>query len=484
MPRKSKEEENDEKDEKSIVKLMKSNLPKFSNEVDWEMAVFELGLVLDRIWPHKDEMDIMDYMTSSTHRHSFSGDMEDRADRLIYFALTLSAKKDSYAKTQILASCHKDAVPCVMKNEGKKLYQMFNSQFNMTNLHQASLPTVRAEFYSILQRENESILKYSSRVDTIVSTMAKLGERVSSGAWIYALGNGLIRPEFKESKDGILYSKDGYGTVMSVKTKLLSEEAVLNSKSKKDNIANTSKDTEKDDEIALASLKLTDKSKKSPIKTPDDSKDQSLFIKGKGGKGSPKGKGNPKGKWRDPTWEHTWPSWSPTANATEPQHGSWATPSKGKGKGKDRGKAEREKGFDSQSLWCDIHQKYGHSTDWCFDNPYRTGGPSPNSDGSWCTTCNRTGHTSDSCYVTSIRIPSKGKGKTKGGKGHYGNRAWKSQNFPAGYNSDQATPVLHDVSSSSASPEWWEDHELGSAIMDNAPQTDSGSPTTQDPVFA
>jgi hypothetical protein len=202
--------------------------------------------------------------------------------------------------------------------------------------------------------------------------MAKLGERVSSGAWIYALGNGL-RNEFKESKDGILYSKDGYGTVMSVKTKLLSEEAVLNSKSKKDNIATTSKDTEKDDEIALASLKLTDKAKKSPTKTPDDSKGQSLFIKGKGGKGSPKGKGNPKGKWRDPTWEHTWPSWSLTANATEPQYGSWATPSKGKDKGKDRGKAKREKGFGSQALWCDIHQKYSHSTDWCFDNPNRTG---------------------------------------------------------------------------------------------------------------
>ena len=122
MPPKSKEEENDEKDEKSIAKLMKSILPKFSNEVDWEMAVFELGLLLDRIWPHKDELDIADYMTSSTYRRSFSGDMENRADRLIYFALTLSAKKDSYAKMQILASCHKDAVPCVMKNEGKKLH--------------------------------------------------------------------------------------------------------------------------------------------------------------------------------------------------------------------------------------------------------------------------------------------------------------------------------------------------------------------------
>ena len=55
----SKEEENDEKDEKSIVKLMKSTMPKFSNEADWEMAIFELGLVLDRVWPHKDELDII-----------------------------------------------------------------------------------------------------------------------------------------------------------------------------------------------------------------------------------------------------------------------------------------------------------------------------------------------------------------------------------------------------------------------------------------
>jgi len=434
------------------------------------MAVFELGLVLDRIWPHKDELDIVEYMTSSTYRRSFSGDMENRADRLIYFALTLSAKKDSYAKTQILASCHKDAVPCVMKNEGKKLYQMFNSSFNMTNLHQASLPTVRAEFYSILQKDNESILKYSARVDTIVSTMAKLGERVSSGAWIYALGNGL-RNEFKESKDGILYNKDGYGTVMSVKTKLLSEEAVLNSKSKKDSVATASKEAEKIDEIALASLKLTAKTHKPSTKTPDEPKEQALLFKGKRGKGSPKGKGHSKGKWRDPQWENTWTDWNPNASSTVTPPGSWIPPSPGKEKGKDRG-ADTAKGADS--FWCDIHQRYGHSTDWCFENPHRSGGPPPSPEtGPWCTTCNRSGHTADYCYATSIRIPRKGKGKTKAAKGNYGNRAWKSQNFPAGYASDQATPVLHDVSSSSASQEWWEDHEPGSVILESEPHADN-----------
>ena len=81
---KSKEDEDDEKDERSIVKLMKSKLPQFSNEADWEISIFELGLVLDRVWPHKDELDIVEYMTTPGHRRSRSGDMETRADCLIY----------------------------------------------------------------------------------------------------------------------------------------------------------------------------------------------------------------------------------------------------------------------------------------------------------------------------------------------------------------------------------------------------------------
>jgi hypothetical protein len=59
--------------------------------------------------------------------------------------------------------------------------------------------------------------------------MAKLGEQVSPGAWIYALGNGL-RAEYVDTKDGILYSKAGYETVLSVKAKILSEEAILKDK--------------------------------------------------------------------------------------------------------------------------------------------------------------------------------------------------------------------------------------------------------------
>ncbi len=103
--------------------------------------------------------------------------MKLRADSLIYFALTLAAKKDSYAKIQIMAASHKDAVPCVLKNEGKKLYQMFQGMFTMTNLHQACLPSVRADFCAIAQKENETILQYTSRVDITVATLAKLGEK-------------------------------------------------------------------------------------------------------------------------------------------------------------------------------------------------------------------------------------------------------------------------------------------------------------------
>jgi hypothetical protein len=191
------------------------------------MASFELALVLDRIWPHKPDMNISEYLTAKYS--SRDRDLERRADSLIYFALTLSAKKDSYVKLQIMAACHPEAIPCVLRNEGKKLFQMFQSLFTMTNLHTANLPSMRKQFYDIAQKDTETVLQYTARVDIIVATMAKLGEQVSPGAWIYALGHGL-RSEYKDTKDGILYNKKGYETVLSVKTKILSEEAILKDK--------------------------------------------------------------------------------------------------------------------------------------------------------------------------------------------------------------------------------------------------------------
>jgi hypothetical protein len=291
---KSTREENDAKDDKAIKKIMKSTMPKFSDEKDWESAIFELKLVLARVWPHREDMDIIDYMINPLFR-SITLDMETRADHLIYYALTMSAKKDSYAKLQIMAACHMEAIPCVMVNEGKKLFQMFQGQFTMTNLHQASLPTVRVDFYAITQGDTETILAYTSRVDVIVATLAKLGERISNGTWIHALGNGL-REEYKESKDGILYSKPGFETVLKVKKMLISEEAVLASKHKKAQVKKLA-DKVLDDEIALKLKDLKTSADTQP-KEPKEPKDKLLMLKGKGEKGR-KGKGKGKTTWND-----------------------------------------------------------------------------------------------------------------------------------------------------------------------------------------
>ena len=152
MNPKTQQEEDDEKDEKSFLKLVKNVLPQYSDESDWEMAIFEITLILERVWPHKDKLNITNYMTQPRYYRS-NWDMENRADRLIYFALTVSAKKDSFAKLQIMAASHAESVPCVMANEGKKLYEMFQASFSMINLHEASLPSVRQEFYAIKQKE-------------------------------------------------------------------------------------------------------------------------------------------------------------------------------------------------------------------------------------------------------------------------------------------------------------------------------------------
>ncbi len=129
-------------------------------------------------------------------------------------------------------------------------------------------------------------MQYTSRVDIIVATMAKLGEQVSSGAWVYALGNGL-RSEYKDTKDGILYSKDGYGTVFSVKTKILSEEAILNDKR-----ADKNDQLSKQATIDEIEMKVTASSP--PVTT--SSVDHAQINKGKSGKkGGPRGQGN----WTD-----------------------------------------------------------------------------------------------------------------------------------------------------------------------------------------
>jgi hypothetical protein len=98
----------------------------------------------------------------------------------------------------------------------------------------------------------------------------------------------------------------------------------------------------------------------------------------------------------------------------------------------------------------------------------------------WCDICSTTGHTTSYCFDNPERI-NKGKGKpyeqTKGwkGKSNKGNRQWKSQNFPADYKAEQATPVLHDESSSKTPQEWWNTNELGSVCFENEKQEENTS---------
>jgi hypothetical protein len=272
-----------------------------------------------------------------------------------------------------------------------------------------------------------------------------------------------LRPEYKECKDGILYNKPGFDNVLSVKTKLLSEEAIITSKKKKDSeLTRATKAIEDEIALKLRETKLsTEKSTKEPA-------DKALMFKGKGSKGDTNGKGQGKGRqWKEPEWT---PQWGQPAQTASLPRAAWNNFGKGKGHGKSKG---TEAPFDAQKLWCDIHQKYGHSTDWCFDNPQRTGGPPPQTAGFWCDSCKAYGHTANSCYANSPRPNDKGKGKPqhgkgKGKKGYSGERNWKSQNFPAGYSSDQATPALHDESfhKPPSQVSWWDENELGSSCLE------------------
>jgi hypothetical protein len=124
----------------------------------------------------------------------------------------------------------------------------------------------------------------------------------------------------------------------------------------------------------------------------------------------------------------------------------------------------------------------GHSTDWCFDNPYRTGGPPiPTSRTWWCDSRNSYGHTSDTCWAKNPSPNSKGKGKPstpkgKGNKGQQGDRKWKSPNFPAAYSTEQATPALHDESPSKhTTDEWWEGKDIGSSCFESNNESDQAA---------
>ena len=98
-------------------------IPVFSDGTEWEAVVFELEVNLEKVWKYSSEMDIVDYLQGFTQ--TCDQKFIDKADKMIYYALVTAAKRDSFARKQIMASRHVDAVPRVERNEGLKLFNLF-----------------------------------------------------------------------------------------------------------------------------------------------------------------------------------------------------------------------------------------------------------------------------------------------------------------------------------------------------------------------
>ena len=99
----------DEEDYKSI------KLPVFSDGSEWEAVVFELKINLEKVWKHSKEMDIVDYLEGIQQHCKI--DYIKKADKIIYHAIVTAAKRESFARKQIMAAEHDDAVPQIKRNE-------------------------------------------------------------------------------------------------------------------------------------------------------------------------------------------------------------------------------------------------------------------------------------------------------------------------------------------------------------------------------
>ena len=142
--------------EKAILKMLQKasiededysksiKIPVFSDGTEWEAVVFELEVNLEKVWKYSSEMDIVDYLQGFTQK--CDQEYIDKADKMIYYALVTAAKRDSFARKQIMASRHVDAVPRVQRNEGLKLFNLFQSTFMNKSSNQANLPNVQSTY--------------------------------------------------------------------------------------------------------------------------------------------------------------------------------------------------------------------------------------------------------------------------------------------------------------------------------------------------
>ncbi len=95
----------DDEDQKSI------KIPAFSDGTDWESVVFDLEVNLEKVWKFKSKMDDVEYLQGMPQ--TCDPKYVLKADKMIYYALITAAKRDSFARNQIMASRHLDANPRV-----------------------------------------------------------------------------------------------------------------------------------------------------------------------------------------------------------------------------------------------------------------------------------------------------------------------------------------------------------------------------------
>jgi hypothetical protein len=196
-------------------KLIK--IPQFSGGSEWEAAVFELKINLEKNWKHA-EMDIQDFLEGDDQ--GCDRKLIEKADKIIYNAIVNASKRESFARKQIMASQHEDAVPRIKMNQGRKLFNLFQSIFLHKGKDTANLPKALSTFNTLKMEKKESAKDCIARVDMAVSDLALLNERVSVNLRLFTMANGL-RKKFVECKNGILFNKDGYQTILEVKAAIL-----------------------------------------------------------------------------------------------------------------------------------------------------------------------------------------------------------------------------------------------------------------------
>jgi hypothetical protein len=191
-----------------------------------------------------------------------------------------------------------------------KLFHLFQSMFLNKSKDQANLPTAQANFYQMKMTVKESAKEYIARVDTAVSDLAMLSEKVSLNSWLFILANGL-RPEFTVTKKGVLFSEDGFKSIVEVKNKIMKEETVNNIGKPDEQNKNDSKDSE----VAHAAF--------------------------------------------DGTCNHCGKKGHKKADCNKLK--------------KETKAAATTKAATASKYWCDICYKERHSTEWCFYNPKNKG---------------------------------------------------------------------------------------------------------------